>query len=196
MGVWESAVSEDSDLEKTEPASQRRLEKARDDGQVPRSTELSTFMALIAAGSGLWLMGGHLGRELASLMKDGMKVPREIGFDSGLLTERMLDQSLHALLALSPFLILMFLVALLAPMLLSGWLFTWKSLAPDFNRLNPLKGMARMFSLNSLVELVKALLKAALIGGMAIWTVWHQQGSGAVTDCRSARGKRRPYGLN
>ena len=128
-------MSEDSDLEKTEPASQRRLEKARDDGQVPRSIELSTFTALIAAGSGLLLMGGHLGQELASLMKDGMKVPPEIGFNSGLLTERMLDQSLHALLALSPFLILMFLVALLAPMLLSGWLFTWKSLTPDLSRL-------------------------------------------------------------
>ena len=132
-------------------------------------------MALIAAGSGLLLMGGHLGRELASLMKDGMMVPPEIGFNSGLLAERMLDQSLHALLALSPFLILMFLVALLAPMLLSGWLFTWKSLAPDPSRLNPLKGLARMFSLNSLVELVKALLKATLIGSMAIWTVWHQK---------------------
>ncbi|MEO5654608.1 MAG: flagellar biosynthesis protein FlhB [Nitrosospira sp.] len=168
-------MSEDSDLERTEPASQRRLEKARDDGQVPRSTELSTFMALIAAGSGLLLMGGHLGRELSSLMKDGMTVPPEIGFNSGLLTERMLDQSLHALFALSPFLILMFLVALLAPMLLSGWLFTWKSLTPDISRLNLLKGLARMFSLNSLVELVKALLKATLIGTMAIWTVWNQK---------------------
>ena len=169
------AVSEDSDLEKTEPASPRRLEKSRDEGQVPRSPELSTFVVLIAAGAGLWLMGGHLSRQLLNLMKDGMKVSRETGFDSGLLTERLFDQSLHALLTFAPFLILMFLVALAAPMLLSGWLFTWKSLTPDLKRLNPLKGMGRMFSWNSLVELAKALLKATLIGSMSVWTIWHNK---------------------
>lgn len=168
-------MSEESDLEKTEPASPRRLEKSRDEGQVPRSVELSTFVVLIAAGSGLWLMGGYLTGQLTSLMTDGMKVSREVGFNSDLLTERLLDQSAHALVALSPFLILMFLVALLAPMLLSGWLFTWKSLSPDLSRLDPLKGIGRMFSLNSVIELAKALLKATLIGAMGIWTVWHHK---------------------
>ncbi|SEO51220.1 flagellar biosynthesis protein FlhB [Nitrosovibrio sp. Nv6] len=168
-------MSEDSDLEKTEPASPRRLEKSRDEGQVPRSAELSTFVVLIAAGTGLWLMGGHLSRQLTHLMKDGMKLSREVGFDSSLLTERLFDLSSHALLTFAPFLILMFVAALSAPMLLSGWLFTWKSLTPDFNRLNPLKGMARMFSWNSLVELAKALLKASLIGSMGAWTIWHHK---------------------
>jgi flagellar biosynthetic protein FlhB len=168
-------VSQDSDLEKTEPASPRRLEKAREDGQVPRSPELSTFAVLIAAGSGLWLMGDHLTGQLRSLIKGGMQVPRDIGFDSSLLTERLFDQSLHALVAFAPFFILMILAAVVAPMLLSGWLFTFKSLAPDFNRLNPVKGVGRMFSLHSLVELCKALLKAALIGGAGAWTVWHHK---------------------
>jgi flagellar biosynthesis protein FlhB len=168
-------VSQDSDLEKTEPASPRRLEKAREDGQVPRSPELSTFAVLIAAGSGLWLMGDHLTGQLRSLIKGGMQVPRDVGFDSSLLTERLFDQSLHALVAFAPFFILMILAAVVAPMLLSGWLFTFKSLAPDFNRLNPVKGVGRMFSLHSLVELCKALLKAALIGGAGAWTVWHHK---------------------
>ena len=168
-------MSQDSDLEKTEPASPRRLEKAREDGQVPRSPELSTFAVLIAAGSGLWLMGDHLTGQLRSLIKGGMQVPRDIGFDSSLLTERLFDQSLHALVAFAPFFILMILAAVVAPMLLSGWLFTFKSLAPDFNRLNPVKGVGRMFSLHSLVELCKALLKAALIGGAGAWTVWHHK---------------------
>jgi flagellar biosynthesis protein FlhB len=168
-------VSQDSDLEKKEPASPRRLEKAREDGQVPRSPELSTFAVLIAAGSGLWLMGDHLTGQLRSLIKGGMQVPRDVGFDSSLLTERLFDQSLHALVAFAPFFILMILAAVVAPMLLSGWLFTFKSLAPDFNRLNPVKGVGRMFSLHSLVELCKALLKAALIGGAGAWTVWHHK---------------------
>jgi flagellar biosynthetic protein FlhB len=168
-------VSQDSDLEKTEPASPRRLEKAREEGQVPRSPELSTFAVLIAAGSGLWLMGDHLTGKLRSLIKEGMQIPRDIGFDSSLLTERLLDQSSHALVAFAPFFILMIVAAVVAPMLLSGWLFTFKSLAPDFNRLNPVKGVGRMFSLHSLVELCKALLKAALIGGAGAWTVWHHK---------------------
>ena len=167
-----SAVSEESDLERTEPASQKRLEKAREDGQAPRSQELSTFVVLMGAGTGLWLMGGYLAQKLSSLMSGGMKIPRSAGFDSALLLERLFDQSLNALVALAPFFILMLVVALAAPMLLTGWLFTWKSLQPDFNRLNPLKGLGRMVSLNSLMELTKALLKAVLIGAAAVWTTW------------------------
>lgn len=168
-------MSEESDLEKTEPASPRKLEKSRDEGQVPRSPELSTFAVLITAGCGLWLMGGHLMAQLSSLMRDGMKVPRDAGFDSSLLLDRLFDQSFDALFAFSPFLILMFVVAVTAPMLISGWLFTWKSLEPKFNRLNPISGVGRMFSLNSLIELAKALLKAGLIGGAGVWTIWHHK---------------------
>lgn len=168
-------MSEESDLEKTEPASPRKLEKTRGEGQVPRSPELSTFAVLIAAGCGLWVMGGHLTTQLSTLMKDGMKVPRDAGFDSSLLLDRLFDQSLDALFAFSPFFILMFLVAIAAPMLISGWLFSWNSLEPKFNRLNPISGVGRMFSLNSLIELAKALLKAALIGGAGVWTIWHNK---------------------
>jgi flagellar biosynthesis protein FlhB len=170
-----NSVSEESDQEKTEPASPRRLEKSREDGQVARSAELSTFAVLIAAGAGLWLMSGHLAAQLAILMKDGMRVSRESSFDSGRLVERLFDQMTDMLIAFSPFLILMFLVALVAPMLVSGWLFTWKSVAPDFKRLNPISGIGRMFSVHSLVELAKALLKATLIGGVAIWAMWHNK---------------------
>jgi len=168
-------VSEESDMERTEPASSKRLEKARDDGQAPRSPELSTFAVLITAGSGLWLMGSHVAVQLSDLMREGMKLPRMVGFDSRLLGERLLDQSLHALVALAPYLLLMFVIALAAPLLLSGWLFSWKSVTPDFTRINPLKGLVRIFSLHSLVELVKALLKAALVGAISIWTIWNHK---------------------
>jgi flagellar biosynthetic protein FlhB len=168
-------VNEESDLEKTEPASPRKLEKSREEGQVPRSPELSTFATLIAAGAAMWLMGGHITGQLAGLIKDGMKVPRTVGFDTGLLSERLLEQSMQALLALAPFLVLMLLVALAAPLLLSGWLFTWNALTPKFSRLNPVSGLGRMFSMHSLVELSKALLKAGLIGGAGVWAIWHHK---------------------
>ena len=56
-------MAEESDLERTEPASQRRLEQARERGQVPRSPELSTFAVLLAAGGGMIVMGGGAGRQ-------------------------------------------------------------------------------------------------------------------------------------
>ena len=170
-------MSEESDMERTEPASPKRLEKARDEGQVPRSPELSTFAVLITAGSGLWLMGGHLTVQLSDLLREGMKLPPAVGFDSSLLGERLLDQSLHAVVALAPYLLMMFAAALVAPLLLSGWLFSWKAVTPDFNRINPLKGLARIFSLHGLVELVKALLKASLVGAISIWTIWNHKES-------------------
>jgi len=170
-------VSEESDMERTEPASPKRLEKARDEGQVPRSPELSTFAVLITAGSGLWLMGSHLAVQLSDLLREGMKLPPTVGFDSSLLGERLLDQSLQAVVALAPYLLMMFAAALVAPLLLSGWLFSWKAVTPDFNRINPLKGLARIFSLHGLVELVKALLKASLVGAISIWTIWNHKES-------------------
>ena len=127
-------MSEESDMERTEPASPKRLEKARDEGQVPRSPELSTFAVLITAGSGLWLMGSHLAVQLSDLLREGMKLPSTVGFDSSLLGERLLDQSLQAVVALTPYLLMMFAAALVAPLLLSGWLFSWKAVTPDFNR--------------------------------------------------------------
>jgi len=162
-------------MERTEPASPKRLEKAREDGQVPRSPELSTFAVLITAGCGLWLMGGHIAVQLSDLIRDGMKLPRAVGFDSALLGERLLDQSLHAVVALAPYLLLMFSIALVAPLLISGWLFSWKAVTPDFNRINPLKGLGRIFSLHGLVELAKALLKAALVGAIGVWTMWNHK---------------------
>lgn len=168
-------MSEESDMERSEPASPKRLEKARDEGQVPRSPELSTFAVLITAGSVLWLMGSHLAVQLSDLMREGMKLPAAVGFDSSLLGERLLDQSLQAVMALAPYLLLMFFIALAAPLLLSGWLFSWKAVTPDFNRINPLKGLGRIFSLHGLAELVKALLKAALVGAISIWTIWNHK---------------------
>ena len=63
-------AEEDSDLEKTESPSQRRLDQAREEGQVARSRELSTFAVLMAGGAGIWLMGSALSQQLISLIRD------------------------------------------------------------------------------------------------------------------------------
>ena len=168
-------MAEDSDLERTEPASPKRLEQAREEGQVARSLELSTFAVLLAAAGGLWLMGSGLLERLSALMKNGMRLERELAFDPEFMLRRLHDQSFDALLAVLPLLLLLLIAALASPLLLNGWLFTLKSLQPDFKRLNPLRGLGRIFSLRGLTELGKAVAKTVVIGGVAAWTMWHHK---------------------
>jgi flagellar biosynthetic protein FlhB len=168
-------MAEDSDLERTEPASPRRIEQAREKGQVPRSRELSTFAILLAAGGGLTLMGSGLMHSMSDLMRLGLELDRSAAFDSSLMMSRLHQGSQDMLIAFIPFMLVMLVAALVAPMLLSGWLFSVEALQPDFGRLNPFKGIARMLSWHSVAELVKAVAKSALIGGVAGWVIWHQR---------------------
>jgi flagellar biosynthetic protein FlhB len=160
-------MAEDSDLEKTEPASSRRIEQAREKGQVARSRELATFTVLIAAGAGLMAMGPQLVDSLAGLMRGGLTLDRAAAFDPLVMLARLHQLSLNALITFLPFILLMVVAAVFAPILLSGWLFSFQALQPDFSRIDPIKGIGRLFSWNSLVELAKALAKSALIGGAA-----------------------------
>jgi flagellar biosynthetic protein FlhB len=168
-------MAEESDLERTEPASQRRLDQAREQGQVPRSPELSTFAVLLAAGGGLMLTGPGLVESLVRLMRSGLTLDRHASFDTGQLTERLYHAALGALMGLSPLLLVVAVVAIVAPMLVSGWLFTFQALQPDFSRLNPLNGLSRIASWHGIVELGKAVLKTILIGGVAAWVVWSER---------------------
>lgn len=167
-------MAEKSDLEKTEPASPRRLEKAREEGQVARSRELVTFVMLTTGAGVLWVMGDMMSGQFGSVLRNGMQFERASAFD----VSHMLAQSgtalLHALQALIPFLVMMMLAALVAPMLLGGWLFSGKSLAPKLSKLNPVAGIGRMFSAESLVELIKTIVKSLLVGGVAWWVISDQ----------------------
>lgn len=164
-------MAEESDLEKTEPASPQRLEKARDEGQVARSRELVTFTMLVTALGGLWAMGETIGVHFGSAMRDGLQFERSSAFDASHMMVHAEGAVLHALQALLPLLVMMLVAALLAPMLLGGWLLSAKSLAPNFSKLNPVAGIGRMFSTETLAELVKTIVKSVLVGGVAWWVI-------------------------
>ncbi len=165
-------AGQDSDLEKTESPSQRKLDKAREEGQVARSRELSTFMGLVAGGAGLWLMGEVLGQGLLRLLHNGLTLDRALAFNIDLVLPRLHELFMDILITFVPFLGLLLLVALFSPMLMSGWLFSPKALQPKFGKLNPMNGLKRMFSAHSAIELLKALGKAILVGGIGAWVVW------------------------
>ncbi|MFZ1767508.1 MAG: flagellar biosynthesis protein FlhB [Candidatus Nitrotoga sp.] len=170
-------MSEDSDLEKTEQPSQRRLDQAREEGQAARSRELSTFSVLFAGGAGLWLMGSSLSAQLTKLLRDGLTLDTTLAFNTDLLLPRLHTLSLEALVAFLPILLLLLVTAALSPLLLNGWIFSLKTLQPNLSKLNPIAGIGRMFSVNSLVELGKAIAKSLVVGGVGAWVIWHNKDS-------------------
>ncbi|GJJ03938.1 flagellar biosynthesis protein FlhB [Duganella rhizosphaerae] len=167
-------MAEDSDAEKTEPASAKRLEQAREEGDVPRSREVATFTVLMAAGAGLWMTGEGLIRQLNAALVSGLTLNQEQIFDADILLNRILIDVVHVMLACLPLGIAVMIVALASPLLVGGWLFSGKAIAPNFNKLNPANGLGNMFSTNSLVELFKAVAKA-LVVGMVAWLVVMKQ---------------------
>jgi flagellar biosynthesis protein FlhB len=168
-------MAEESDLERTEPASQRRLEQARERGQVPRSPELATFAVLLAAGGGMIVMGGALVESLEKIMRAGLTLDRSSAFDTARVTAHLYEGAAAALIGFAPLFLVVVLAAILAPLLVSGWLFTFQALEPDFSRLNPLNGLKRILSWHGAIELGKALLKTVVIGGVAAWAVWAER---------------------
>jgi len=167
-------MSEESDLEKTEPASARRLEKAREEGQVVRSRELASVIMLMSGLAALWTLGGLLGRKLDTVMHAALRFDPAVAFDPARMLARSGLLVAESLLVLLPLLGLMAVAAFAAPLLLGGWQFSTKGLMPDFARLSPAKGLGRMFSAHALVEFAKAVGKALLVGSVAAWALWRQ----------------------
>ena len=165
-------MAEDSDLERTEDATPQRIQKAREDGQVARSQELTTFTLLITTASGLVFMGSSLIEKLLNIMREGMQMERQLAFHTDLMISRFFQLAVEGLLSLGPLLILLIIVAFFAPMLLSGWLFSTKALIPDFKRLNPISGFGRIFSVHGLTELLKAVAKTLVVGSVAALVIW------------------------
>ena len=170
-------MAEENDQEKTESASPQRLEKAREDGQVPQSRELATFVVLMTGGATLWMMASGLGQTLSHIVRGGLQFDPAIARDSSYVMAQLSNQFFEAALALAPFLALVVIATLASPLLLRGWLFSAKAFAPKFDRLNPLSGIKRMFSTQGLIELVKSLAKVGLLGGVAAWLIGSNLGA-------------------
>ena len=168
-------MSEDSDAEKTEPASAKRLEQAREEGDVPRSREVATFTVLMASGCCLWFFGESVIRRLTVVLVSGLRLDREQIFDGDVLIHRIFSDVLGVMLTCLPLAVVVMVVALASPLLVGGWLFSSKSFLPNFGKLNPLKGLGNMVSVNALVELLKAIAKTIVVGVVAWMVMRHQK---------------------
>ena len=167
-------MAEDSDMERTEPATGKRLERAREQGDVPRSRELATCLLLLVGGSCVWMFSGPVVTSVDRIMVATLSFERAAAFDPVVLFNMLSAHFMEVAISIIPIAFMLTLAAMAAPLMLGGWLFNVDSLAPKFGKLNPLNGIGNMFSLNSLVELGKAVLKTLVVGIVA-WLVIRSQ---------------------
>jgi flagellar biosynthetic protein FlhB len=163
-------MSESSD-DKTEEPTARRLEKAREDGQVARSSELSAAAVTISAVSLLFITGGYVVTKLAEKFAAGFNFDRKLVFSSNLLPAIFGHQMLEAYILIVPVLGLTVVVAIAASGATGGYLFSLKAVMPKASKLNPAAGLKRMFGVKALVELGKALLKFFLVTGVLVYVL-------------------------
>lgn len=164
----------DNDQERTEQPTARRLEKARQEGHVPRSSELNAAAVLLVTAGSLRFLGGSVGAHLFDIMKSGLSLSPAQAVDPGLALSTVSAELAHALLVCAPVLGLTLVAALVAPLALGGWNVSLGALAPDFTRLDPVAGFGRFFSAQGAVELAKALGKFLVVGAVAV-TVLRKQ---------------------
>lgn len=164
-------MAEDSDLEKTEQASPKRLEKAREEGDVPRSRELATVTVLLASGLGLLMLGRNLSDALKTSLSTGLNFDRAAAFDSLYLLTNISNAISALLIAFAPFALILLFVAIASPVLIGGWIFSGKAITPKFSRLNPMKGLGNLVSKNAAVELIKSIAKTILVGTVAYFVI-------------------------
>jgi flagellar biosynthesis protein FlhB len=157
-------MAEDSDLERTEPASGRRLEEARREGNVPRSRELGSLVVLMAGVAALWVLGGWLFDRMLHLTRAGLLLEPAQTRDPARMLVVLNELFTDGLTTMLPLFLILVMASLVAPIAVGGFNFSTKAFAFDLMRLNPVSGLIRLFSVHGLSEMLKAILKALLIG--------------------------------
>lgn len=161
-------MAEASGQERTEQATGKRLREAREKGQIPRSRELNTMIMMLAASGGLALMGQGMLSGLLDILRRGLRVERENVFDSAAIIQYFGGLLTDAVGVLLPFFLLMIVAAVIGPIALGGWSFSPQALTLKWERLDPIKGLGKIFSWRGLMELAKALAKFTVVAVIAV----------------------------
>jgi flagellar biosynthetic protein FlhB len=149
------------------PATQRRIEKAREEGQVARSRDLGHLGALGAGVGLLAVFAPDITAWLNRLVADALRFDAAQLVHAGTMVERLSALSQRTLALLLPLFATVVVVAVAGGALAGGWNVTWQPLQPKFDKLDPLAGLKRVFAGPQLVDTLKACLLATVLGGTA-----------------------------
>ncbi|MGN0342626.1 MAG: flagellar biosynthesis protein FlhB [Roseburia sp.] len=155
--------------EKTEPATEKKLREAREEGKVARSKELTAALNLIVLFLCLKIFVGYVGERLAGIFSVFYgRIPEVLSESGGIFTltatKNLMNQVIiNIVLVVIPFMLIGLVVGVLVNVLQVGWKVTTKPMKPELSKFNPLNGFKRMFSKDSLFELFMAVVKIALI---------------------------------
>ena len=194
-------MAQESGQERTEQATPKRQADSKKKGQIARSRDFNTMAIVSLAAAALLIFGGGMIEDLSTIMTTGLTPTRAQIFDPLQTVDLFLDNILQGVIMIIPFLVLMFLASLLAPILVGGWAFSWESLTPKLSKLNPISGLKKMFSLKSLIELLKTIAKFVLVTSVAIAVFWSQYdsflklGNQSVDDAMSHAGQLFAWGF-
>jgi flagellar biosynthetic protein FlhB len=158
----------ESGQDRSEEPTQKRLDEARRKGQIARSRELNTLGVTLGGAGAALIFGGQIATDMMAVMQAGFALSREALMDEGAMVKLLLDSGAHALFSLAPFLTVLLIASIIAPISLGGWLMSGQAMQPKFSRMSPLAGLKRMFSTKALLELGKALAKFVVILGVAL----------------------------
>lgn len=158
----------ESGADKSEDPTGKRLEESRKKGQIARSKELNTLAVTLTGTVALIIFGAYMGNVLMDIMRGNFSLPREVLMSERSMALYLLASGKEALLAVQPFLLALLIASVAGPIALGGWLFSAEALQPKASRMNPLAGLKRMFSVQALVELIKALAKFLVILAVAL----------------------------
>ncbi|WP_417604479.1 flagellar biosynthesis protein FlhB [Oceanimonas baumannii] len=170
-------AGQNSSQDKSEQPTEQRKRKARREGQVARSKDLNTVVLLFLGGLVLWWQTTALGAFFRRLFTLAMELPAVATHEPAHMLE-LLELALMATLwALLPVFLTLSVLLMLSGLVPGGLLFSWDSLQPKLSRLDPLSGLKRMFSRQTLVELLKSMLKVTLLGGtlaVLLYSQWER----------------------
>lgn len=165
-------MAEETGQEKTEEPTEKRRQDTRNKGQVPRSKELNTVISLLVSALGILWLGEMLVSYLATQMSGYLVIDRTDLLDPARVMAVSADALRDTVLALLPLLGIAMVSTFFGPVVMGGWIFKLTTLAPKLEKLNPIKGLGKIFSIQGLMELLKAIIKFFLVASVAAVSIY------------------------
>lgn len=161
----------ESGQERSEEPTAKKLDDARKKGQIARSKDFNTMIIIALSASTLIILGQTMVSDIRHLMEEYFQPTRSDIFDPLGVIRWFYAAIFDGLWVIAPFLAVMLVAALLSPIMIGGWAFSVEAMTPKLSKLNPIKGLKKVFSLKGLVELVKAMAKFFLVASVALLVI-------------------------